>query len=247
MTSSDYYQGYTGLFRVPYDSVSNHSSTIYCISNYVKTMLIIIPLTPGFFSDAFRIAKTPQYQEIYILPPSLDCIYISDVFNLYQELKALDKVVVKVICSIPPDGKVSDGFMRDFELRGTTEFHFDPYGINAMDLYVKFDRHLNPEYRPSNDIIISDSNKTMILSQYMSNDKLDYLAGVGYDEIHMSFAHNTYGGLTYLQAVNYNKKLADKIIVNSFVSVDEFNYCASNSIPTGKIRYNEFAGTTTIR
>lgn len=247
MTSADYYQGYTGIFRAPYNSVSNHDSTIYCIANYIKTMLIIIPLSPGFFADAYKIAKTPQYQEIYILPPSLDCLYISDVFNLYQSLRALDKSKIKVICSLSPDCKTSDQFLRDFELRRNYQFHFAPYGINPMDLYVKLNPNLNPEYRPSNDIIIGDADRNIILTQYMSNEKLDHCIDVGYDEIHMSFSQNIYGGLSYLQAMDYDRRLIDKLIANSFTSIDEFNYCASAGIPTGKIRCNEFTGTSTIR
>lgn len=243
---SEIYSGYTGLFRAPFNSSNAYSSTIYCMADAHKTTLIMIPLTPAFFSDAYQVAAHPQYQTIYIIPPALDTLYISDVYNLYRELSLLGNKNVQVVALGAPEIITADDFLDHIiDVSATHHFQITSYrnGVSADEISVNLYDDKNPLYRPCTDVEISDGSTTLYFSQYMSNYKLDWLDSFGPEtlsEVHMSFAYNTYGGLTYLQCIDYKKELADRLVVNSFTNVDEFNYCAKNGIPTGKVRSNDF-------
>ncbi len=227
---------YIGLFKQPVDG--KLKSTIYCITDRMKDRLIMIILTPSAFIDAYNISKRLTYTEIYYVVPSLDVLFVSDLFNIFMKIKTL-KPYAKWIFPEKPDFQTS----VEFELNQIVADHFMYDGYNDYNFNVSLEFILSQdEGRKFYDILLNDGKKSIYFSQYMDADKLEKLYDDDtIDEIHIPYSSTLYGGLTYHQIMKISNKYYTKIRVHSFLTVEEYNFCREmNRVKIGEVRYSDF-------
>ena len=92
-TSSKMYSGYTGLYRQPYANQMTYGDTIYVIMDELQQEANVLMLTPGAYKDAYRLLSMPSIQFVNIFVPSMDVLWISDVFRLVVDLIKIKREV----------------------------------------------------------------------------------------------------------------------------------------------------------
>lgn len=228
--------GYIGIMKPPIQDRANSASTIYCVTDSKCGELIIIPLVPGFFDDAYKVAKNAKYQRVIICVPSADVLFISDLFNLIMALNG-----VKPIYWVYPD-KLSISTSVEFELAQLTSMTYKNNFDSAISIeYIQ--SNVNDSSRKYYDIIIRNGTITVYLCQYATETKLTEIYSIdSVNEIHVPYSSSLYGGLTFpeiskLTSKNYYSKLR----LHSFTSLDQLSYCVSETPDLiGRCAYNEF-------
>lgn len=86
--------GLVGVYQSP--TLKSNISSVYMIADDNNTSLYIFVLFPGAYNDAYEIASCVWYRNIFIIPVSLDALYISDVARLVNDLSCT-KPLVKVL------------------------------------------------------------------------------------------------------------------------------------------------------
>jgi hypothetical protein len=224
------YYGYTGIMKPPIQDPTGYGPSVYCISDKNYLELIIIPLEPDFFEEAYKIAKNPRYQKVIICVPATDIRFISDLFNLIMSLYA-----IKPVYWVYPN-----------EVNMNSTLAFETTHINSTYYMSGADSSINVVYYPSIennstvwDIGVKNGIISAYFSQYTTDEKFQTINNNNYiTEYHMSYLSPIYGGLNF-QNISITNKL--KIRLHSFSSVDELNYCNDNySNLVGRCAYNEF-------
>lgn len=243
--------GYLGLFKQPIDS--KYVSTLYGITDESHGTLIMVLLTPESFIDAYKISKLITYNQIYFIVPSLDVLFISDIFNLYMKIKNI-KPNAKWVFPLSPPMSTSAEF-ENAQIRvdqlsiGISPVYNNLYYYNSSS-YYNYETFILITFIPSNanndrnyyDIIIKDGTKTMYFSQYMTPEKIELLYNdISIDEIHIPYNSTLYGGLNYNQIVSIDNKYHNKLKVHSFLSVEEYLFCKQTILSRlGEVKYNDF-------
>lgn len=243
--------GYLGLFKQPIDS--RYVSTIYGITDNTKGTLILVLLSPESFIDAYKISKLITYNQIYYIVPSLDVLFISDIFNLYMKIKNI-KPNAKWVFPLNPPMSTSVEFENaqiktDSLSVSIAPLYNESLYYNQSNFYnyetsllINFVRSNIDDARNYYDIIIRDSIKTMYFSQYITQTKMEVLYNdITIDEVHLPYNSTLYGGLNYNQLVTLNNKYHNKLKVHSFLSVEEYLFCKQTILSRlGEVKYNDF-------
>lgn len=242
--------GYSGLFRPPFESLDNKGTCMYCLTTDSKRTLIAIPLTPHFFNDLYNIIKHPQYRKLILVMQSTDCMYISDIYNLYAEVTVNLEKEFQLVCPEPVTIPTSDEFLTKV-VHGR---HVDitQYGNSNETLaaIIDFNDTMTSPTRKIHDVAVSLHDKRIYLTQYMSEDKLQWLVEHShfYTEIHMPFTPVSYGGSAFMDLwkliIETPRKerpdIMSKIWVNSFRTVEEAEFCRQNGFQYGEVIYRDF-------
>lgn len=222
--------GYLGLFQPP---LNGNKSAVYCVSTPDMKNLVIIPLVSNFFETAYNIARGPKYQRIFMVLPSLDMLLVSDAYLFYYEVaKVLDKDV-EFFCNDKPQIPITDEFYSHVHVYSTDKtFQFTEYMNDDpnFDIKIEYRTKFRPINRSSADIYLSSNNKRILFTMYMSEKKLEDLQKseeINYiDEIHMPFAKNFYGGMTYVEVRRkISPKYLSKLYGFGFSSTEELRLC----------------------
>lgn len=238
--------GYLGIYQPPfprflytgtgYDSFNEleQNASVYCIASDDLRTLIMIPLVPGFFETAYVVAKQSKYTHIYVIMPSMDMVFISDAYRLYYEIhvvlgKTMDFFChdrFQILVTDPFYNRVHDlGYDQSYELGPMIPNHSTmnltatvsfPNGAptqnrNATDIWISF----GSDYQPKTSLYFALS---------MTEKKADLLLEDLdlYDEIHMPFVKNIYGGMRYFDARKYgNSIFSNKLFAYGFQSKEE--------------------------
>lgn len=235
----DNISGYLGIFQQP-GAANYGNSTIYCVTDYTHSSLLMIILSASAFSDAYKVASLSTYDSVYIVPVALDAIYISDILNLYNKLKPL-KTKVEVIYPMRPRMKTT----TVFESYLVREEHY-------MVPFTEIGTHRNPtidfvlsnkEDRVFFDVVLNDTKQCLYFSQYCDReDKIRSLYEDPYiSEIHTAFWQGVYGGWGWDQFSSKYPKCVSKMVYHSFRSIDELNFATQDGrARVGKVLWNEF-------
>lgn len=86
--------GLVGIYQPP--TLISNSNSVYMITDDNNDSLYIFILFPGAYNTAYEIASLPYYRNIFIVPVSLDGLFVSDVARLVNDLYA-KKHIVKVL------------------------------------------------------------------------------------------------------------------------------------------------------
>lgn len=245
----DIISGYSGLFRPPFKSLDNRGSCMYCLTTDSKRTLVAIPLTPHFFNDLYNIIEHPQYQKLILVMQSTDCMYISEIYNLFAEVTHNLQKEFQLVCPEVVIIPTSDYFMTKV-VHGKhvdiTQFGDEHETLAAI---VDFNNTMTSPARNVYDIALSLHDKRIYFTQYMSEDKLQWLIEHPhfYTEIHMPFTPVTYGGSAFYelwQKINALPRderpdIMSKILVNSFRTTEEANWCRQSGFRYGEVIYRD--------
>lgn len=234
--------GYSGLYRPPTEDLCKYGTALYCVTEDPKRTLIVVALNPTFFLDLYRIIKHPQYQKLVLIVPTVDCVYISDIYNLYTEVTVnLEKEFV-LICPETIPIATSDEFLTHVKVMQHARINL--LGDDQTNLTVSVDyNHLyTPITRSVWDIILTTPMKRIFFSFYMSEEKLYWLKEHRdyFDEVHMPFTNITYGGASYMEIRRLTcTGIIPYIRVHSFRTDEERAFCQSHAIPYGGLIYRD--------
>lgn len=228
--------GYTGIFKQPIQDTASYGPTVYCVADPTKKEVCIIPLVPGFYQDVYRYASLVTNEEVTIFIPSLDILFISDMFNLIMNLRNVKKSLRWVF----PDRPEISSSIEFLNLQNVASSYDHTVDSRLSIEYIK-DTYI-PD-RTVYDIIVRDGTKTIYLTSYMTAEKAKALNdNIAYTEIHVPFSSTLYGGLSYIDIVKLDGPYRKKFVINCFTSVDEYEvYGGSDLTPyrQGRMCYND--------
>lgn len=243
--------GYLGLFQPPRLDHTWHNS-VYCITGNDHRDLVIIPLVPNFFEDAFLAARKSCYQNIELVLPALDMIFVSDTFLLFYEVHTKLQKKMNIYCSNLPQLVVTDEFTSYVHRveEGSVVFgewnqSTDLNPIGHFPMTVEFPSMFRPVTRSASDILISTEDKRCLFCVYTNMEKLRYLdsneMADKFDEIHIPFTKNLYGGMKYFEVrKSISGRLLPKLRAYGFQTVEEAELCRSTGGHLGEVKLNGF-------
>jgi len=220
--------GYNGIIKSPVDTI-NYSTPMYCICDNNIFDLYILLLYPGFYNDAINICRKVSNTMITFFIPSLETTYIDDLITLINEIASLKNNNIKWC----------------YPTRTSYDFpyNFRNNQIKKSIIFNKFNSDISIEYIESIngdsslfDIIIRDGIKTKYFCQYLTEEKLNSLFdNKQINEVHLQYKNSTYGGLSYIDAINISHKYKNKLVAHSFNSLEEYAAAKNNFEIVGKI------------
>jgi hypothetical protein len=226
--------GYTGLFKQPIQTPNSYGPTVYCMSDINKQEVIFILLTPESYLDVYNLAKSLSIQNIKLLVPALDVLFISDIFNLFMTLREI-KPNAKWIYPVEPSLSTS----VEFELgQDVNSVYTHPYDSSISISYIK---DIYEKTHDFYDVVIMDGTNTIYLAQYMNAEKAAALYNdQSISQIHMPCSSTLYGGLSFTELLNLNSNYYKKFGINSFSSLAEYTYYRDNQkYIIGRMVYND--------
>lgn len=226
--------GYTGLFKQPIQLSATYGPTIYCVSDLNKEEAVFLLITPESFLDVYNLAKSMAIQNVKLIVPAFDVLFISTIFNLFMALKPI-KPGIKIIYPESSTIETSPEFENGLEL---TDTYIHPIDNSIGISFVKDKYELS---RTFYDIIIRDGEKVRYLAQYLNKEKAALLFDdETIDEIHIPYSSTLYGGLNYLELMQLNPEYRKKYVAHSFASITEYSYCKfTQKINIGRVIYND--------
>ena len=208
--------GYTGLYRQPFSDNIAYGDTLYVITDDAHQELNVIILTPGAYAEVFRMASSITFQRINLFVPSMDALFLSDVFRLVVDLQKIKKIVrwyyPERVSVRPPNmlfehaqvlstyylSKLIEGLTVSFQSASTDE--------NKAGLY---------------DFKVYDGKLCDYFSLYMTKDKMANLLSSKMDRVHFAYNSTFYGGCTVRELHEYNS-WRPHMVPNNFMNREEF-------------------------
>ena len=208
--------GYTGLYRQPFADHITHGDTIYVMMDTAHQELNILLLTPGAYLEVFRMASSITFQRINLFVPSMDALFLSDVFRLVIDLQKIkktvrwyypDKITVKPPNLLFERAQVLSTFFLSKAIPGLTiNFQESSKDENKAGLY---------------DFKVYDGEDYDCFSLFMTKEKMDDLLRSKFDRIHFAYNSTFYGGCTVRELSEYNS-WRSHIVPNNYMSIEEF-------------------------
>ena len=202
--------GLTGLFQAPLRR--NDKSSIYMVADNDSRSLFIFVMLPGSYQDAYEVASLVWYQNIFIVPVSLDGNYLSDVTRLVTDLSKI-KQTVKIIHPVKTPYRVNtlieNSFVRSSE--GHSNYIYTN-GFISFNWGLTDNLYINDRYF---DIYIKFNNRTVLLCPFEVNRTriLDMLKQNYVDYVYIPFSSAQFGNDSFLTVIddedfaNYKNKL----------------------------------------
>lgn len=172
--------GLIGLYQS--SNTRNKISSVYMISDEDTASLYVFLLFPGSYHDVYEIASLTAYNNIFIVPISIDPAYISDIYRLVNELTPI-KTVVKVISPAKyAYSNCNTVFLNSF-VKGNTKSSY----VYSGHGFISFNWNDNESKYPErlNDIYCTFNNRRILLTsikvdkeriiKLFENDQLDYV------------------------------------------------------------------------
>lgn len=237
--------GFLGLYQPP---LNGNKSSIYCVATPDMRNLIMVPLVPNFFETAYRVAREPKYQRIFVVLPSLDMQFISDAYLMYYEIGKLLNKSVEFFCNVKPQIPITEDFYNHIHVYSASkDFHLTDYFSNDECFNIKIEYYLHNGFinKAASDIYLSTNGRRILFCNYMSDHRLKLLqesSEIDYiDTIYMPFMKNMYGGLNYIEVKQkISPKYLSKLYAFGFSSKEEVDWCASGIGKIGDVKYNDF-------
>lgn len=215
--------GLVGIYQPPNIDNSQHTS-VYMIADDSKSELFIFILFPGAYNDAYEIASRVWYRNIFIIPVSLEGLYVSDVARLVKDLAPI-KPLVKVLYPGKFSAYVPTIVQKALIDSSRTTYYQYNYGFISFDYRIG-----DVSYQPNfHDIYATfkrrrclfcpfEVDKTRILKM-LQNDDVDW--------VYVPYNDTLFGLDCYATLMCYPEfePYMDKIIAFGFSNDTEANYC----------------------
>lgn len=243
--------GYIGVYQAPLYNLKSsgtvYRSSVYCVATPDSKKLVMVPLVPNAFETMYEIARATKYSSIYVLIPTLDMQFISDLYLFYYEISGVLRKKIDIFTNAKPTIIVTDDFYSHVhKIDDNIEVQIGEY--NSLDENLNIVFSFRNEYRPvtraSSDLYIMTNGKRVLFAQYMSEEKIKFLNLdenlTKYDEIHMPYKKNLYGGESYINSRKIGgARITNRLYAYGFQSVEEFNLCLSSGGMIGGVKYND--------
>lgn len=213
------YVKYAGRMKQPLQKSDVDRPTMFVVADSLKHQLCLILLTPCTYAHAYRFIQHSNVKSVRLFVPSLRPEFISDVLNLYVNLK--DKVPIKWVF---PERFNYYTFSLGQE---RTEVYFHPYNPQLSIEYIQ-----NPNVDHVYDILVKSQNGTHYFSMYMTEQRFKELYYCReYTQIHLPKSSTIYGGMTYDMLFEMDKHFKRKMVPHDFASIEEYYTFMGRDIP----------------
>jgi hypothetical protein len=214
--------GLVGIYQPP--TLVSNANAVYLITDDDNDSLYVFILFPGAYNTAYEYASRPMYRNVFIVPVSLDALYVSDVTRLVNDLYT-KKNIVKVLypgkfSAYTPvavqKALISSGRKTFYQYKnGIISFNFkmtdSDYQPNFYDIYATF-RTRRCLFCPF------EVKKERLLALLRNNDV---------DWIYVPYSDPLFGTDSYASLVIDEdfEPYMDKIIAFGFLNETQENYC----------------------
>ena len=212
--------GMVGLFQPPVRR--NDKSSMYMVADNDSHSLFIFIMFPGSYQDAYEVASLLWYQNIFIVPVSLDGNYLSDVCRLVTDLSKT-KQSVKIIHPTKTPYRVNslieNSFVRTSEGRSTFMY---TNGFISFNWGLNDNPYINDRYY---DIYIKFNNRTVLLCPFEINREriLSLLKNNYVDYIYVPFTASQFGTDNFLSIIEEEdfSDYKNKLVACGFTNATE--------------------------
>lgn len=240
------HSGYYGIFRPPYALTHTHSrSSIYCVSDRLNSIIILIPLVPSFYIDAINIIKKSASRNVYLIASDIGISFVSDYYQTwYTTTKTLRKKC-QIFSKYLPENFTRADFKSDIIRCENDSISFDvprsdvDVGTISITLMKQFVNAASPY---SCDVILNDTYKKKLFCGEMNTHKAKYINEhrTDFDEIHMPYLTGNYGDMSYDELVRKFPAVAAKTKCHSFTSLEEYEYARERIVSIGEAFNSDF-------
>ena len=240
------HSGYFNIYRPPYSLYNtSHRSTIYCISDRLNSVLVIIPLVPSFYRDVIELAKNQPARNIYLIASDIGVTFASDYYLAWNTITNSIRKSCKIFSKFMIENYVRADFKSSIIRNNNDNISIDiPRSeIDAGTIDITLSKDYVSSASPfSCDIILNDTYKKKLFVGEMNIHKAEYLNENRdmFDEIHMPFITGNYSGMTYNELLKKYPALVTKIYCNQFASYEEYEYAKSIGVKVGGAFNNDF-------
>mgnify|MGYP000012564906 CR=1 FL=1 len=234
------WSGYFGYLKQPHETQYDTSIFMVCDNN--RTELNILITQPGSYSSAYKVASRTHFREVNIFATSYDINFVSDVYRLARDLKALGKPTVHTYFPekfpMPVDGVTALNHIKSFTFKSRYDANISiEYHINNRDIEDRVQSGLME--LPTGliyDMVVFLGDKVVILPAKLNTSILDDCICIDKGEIHIPYSSTIYGGLSYkdiFENILKNDRITARNLlrmcyVNCFASIDEMTACKNN-------------------
>ena len=214
--------GLVGIYQPP--TLTSNVNSVYMISDDNNDSLYIFILFPGAYNTAYEIASLPWYRNIFIVPVSLDGLYVSDVARLVNDLYT-KKQIVKVLFPGKFSAYVPIAVQRALINSGRKTYYQYKNGIISFNF--KFD---GADYQPNfYDIYATFRTRRCLFCPFEVKKEriLNLLKSNDVDWVYVPYSDPMYGTDSYATLVIDDDfaPYMDKIIAFGFFNETQENYC----------------------
>ena len=240
------HSGYYGIFRPPYSLVNkSRRSSIYCVSDRLNTILILIPLVSSFYIDAIDIIKKSSSRNVYLIAPDIGIGFVSDYYQTWFTVTKTLRKKCQIFSKYMPENFTRADFKADVIRTKNDSISFDvprsdiDVGTISITITKQFVNSASPY---SCDIILDDTYKKRLFCGEMNTHKATYINQnrSAYDEIHMPYLTGNYGDMSYDELVRKFPFVASKTFCHSFVSLEEYEYARERIVSIGEAFNSDF-------
>lgn len=220
--------GLIGLFQPP--KYRDQIAPVYMIADGDTSSLFIFVLFPGAYDDAYEVACQTPYHHIFIVPTSMEVMYVSDVFRLASDLMRIKQSVNiiyphKFAMHVP--AAIENTLLRGSS-NSTTAFVYGN-GFIAFDWGIEKPIE-NPIYHLGfHDIYINfDNRRILFCSHEVNKDRiLNMLENDDVDYVYLPYARPMFGDESYITLIEDEsfEKYIDKLIAYGFANSTEAKLC----------------------
>lgn len=215
--------GYSGLYSQPYANASTYGDTVYLIPDAIHQEMNVLILTPGAYRDIYRILCYPTYQKINLFVPSMDVLFISDIFRLVTDLR---KVKAEVKWYYPETVSELSPKNMLFETAQMKSNLYKSSTIPGLTIEFKVANTLDETHR-FYDFEVCDGTEYNYFTLYMDDTKLkslvnSYSGKSASAHIHLPYNKSFYGGLTGKECGQILGKKSCILTMNNFKCREEF-------------------------
>jgi len=215
---------YNGIYDASASVINKYKKTLPYLTNRTKQDLVLFILTPGLFNDAYKLASDPGYQRVYIMFPSDDHLFLSDIVRLQNTLSE-----IKVSCQVVFPHRIkkygNSTFWNNFIKRDHLLISSDDGVYHESFTGIRYMKTTKDNIY---NFLVSIDTGGFLFANYLDDTMLDeYNSNGSIDQIHLPYTSTLYGGLTFKylkENMEYRKKVR-KIYCNRFVNTTEKNEC----------------------
>lgn len=214
--------GLIGVFQPPKDR--NEVSSVYMISDETSHILFIFVLFPGAYMDAYEVASQETYTNIFIVPVSMDALYVSDVVRLANDLIPY-KRKVKIIFPGKSPSFMPTAVQKALIKGGRTTFYQYTFGFVGLNYQIG-----KEIYQPNfYDIYATFKNRRLLFCPFDVNKEriLKMLQNNKVDWVYLPYSKPLFGSdcfATLVKDPDFEPYL-DKLVAIGFTDQTHANFC----------------------
>ena len=224
--------GLVGIYQPP--TPSSNTNSVYMITDDTSDSLYIFILFPGAYDIAYEVASKTWYRNIFIVPVSLDALFVSDVARLVNDLYK-KKHIVRVLYPGRFCAYVPVAVQRALIDSHRKTYYQYKNGVISFDYKFESDTAYQPNFH---DIFATfKSRRCLFVPFEVKKDRiLKLLKNNDVDWVYVPYSDPMFGTDSFASLVIDTdfEPYMNKIIAFGFFNQTQANYCKGrypNSFP----------------